>query len=79
MYGSLTYGSLTASVKKLPTLAPARCVKKCSTCISLYYASNYIQSKMFPGKFFFHFHKNFSLNFCEINQIFFLIFTKLKL
>ncbi len=33
---------LTASVKKLPTLAPPCCVKKCSTCISPYYASNYI-------------------------------------
>ncbi len=33
---------LTASVKKLPTLAPPCCVKKCSISISLYYAINYI-------------------------------------
>ncbi len=33
---------LTASVKKLPTLAPPCCVKKCRTCISPYYSSNYI-------------------------------------
>ncbi len=36
---------LTASVKKLPTLAPPCCVKKCSTCIRPYYASNYVQWK----------------------------------
>ncbi len=33
---------LTASVQKLPSLAPPCCVKKCSTCTSPYYASNYI-------------------------------------
>ncbi len=33
---------LTASVKKLPTLDPPCCIKKCSTCISPYHASNYI-------------------------------------
>ncbi len=33
---------LTASVEKLPTLVPPCCVKKCSTCVSPYYASNYI-------------------------------------
>ncbi len=32
---------LMARVKKLPTLAPLCCDKKCSTCISPYYASNY--------------------------------------
>ncbi len=29
-----------ASVKKLHSLAPPFCIKKCSTCISPYYASN---------------------------------------
>ncbi len=37
---------LTASVKKLPTLAPPCCVKKYSICFSPYYTSNYIQSKV---------------------------------
>ncbi len=32
---------LMASVKKLPTLDPSCCVKKCSTCISTYCGSNY--------------------------------------